>query len=231
MPAPDFNGMLRQNDRYRQRVKDRNRRRHRAILAQQTPSRPRSRPGPKGKSDAGSSTVVAIVIVVLIVLFGRGFVGPDDSPSAPAAGAGGTAEGQKLLAEAIKFDNKAYVWGGGHPVTEAVVSQGVDCSGLVSVSVYRAFGINDDRLAEGFRRSPHWKSISMADARAGDIMYRLIATHGGDTDHVVFVAENNGSGKFRSFEAYGSNGIPYNDQVGYKNRTYKEFTGALRFVL
>lgn len=180
------------------------------------------------------------VIVAALVFSGQANIvdfeklgsGGGTSQSAPKAGAGGTADGQKLLAEAVKFDDKAYVWGGGHPPTESVVARGVDCSGLVSVAVLRAFKINDDRLAEGFRRSPHWKKISMEDARAGDIMYRLISTHGGSTDHVVFVAENKGSGKFRSFEAYGTNGgqIPHADQVGYKNRTYKEFTGALRFV-
>jgi cell wall-associated NlpC family hydrolase len=152
------------------------------------------------------------------------------SQSAPKAGAGGTADGQKLLAEAVKFDNKAYVWGGGHPPTEAVVSRGVDCSGLVSVAVLRAFGINDDRLAEGFRRSPHWKKVDMKDARPGDIVYRLIATHGGDTDHVAFVANNKGPDNLQTFEAYGSNGIPYDEQVGYKDRKYKNFTGALRFT-
>ena len=156
--------------------------------------------------------------------------GGGTSQSAPKAGAGGTDDGKKLLAEAVKFDNKAYVWGSGHPVTESSVSRGVDCSGLVSVAVYRAFGINDDRLAEGFRRSPHWKKIKMEDARPGDIVYRLIATHGGDTDHVAFVADNNGSNDLRTFEAYGSNGIAYDDQVGYKNRKYKNFTGALRFT-
>lgn len=182
-------------------------------------------------------TFVSVIVAAIffsgqadIIKFENLGSGGGTSQSAPQAGPEGTADGKKLLAEAVKFDDKAYVWGGGHPPTEPIVSRGVDCSGLVSVSVLRAFGINDDRLAEGFRRSPYWKKVDMEDARPGDIMYRLIATHGGTTDHVVFVAENNGSGKFRSFEAYGSNGVPYDDQVGYKNRTYKEFTGALRFA-
>ena len=201
----------------------------------------------RGQVQGGSgmgSALLAFLGVIAAVLFVSGQAnivnfenlgsssGGGSSQSAPKAGPGGTSDGKKLLAEAVKFDDKAYVWGGGHPPTEAVVSRGVDCSGLVSVSVLRAFGINDDRLAEGFRRSPHWKKISMEDARPGDIVYRLIATHGGETDHVAFVADNKGSKDLRTFEAYGTNGgrIPHKDQVGYKNRTYKEFTGALRFV-
>lgn len=156
--------------------------------------------------------------------------GGGTSRSVPKAGAGGTKDGQALLAEALKFEDKAYVWGGGHPPTESVVARGVDCSGLVSVSVLRAFGINDDRLAEGFRRSPHWKKIDMKDARAGDIMYRLIATHGGETDHVVFVVDNKGKNALRVFEAYGSRGVPHNDQIKHSNRSYGDFTGALRFT-
>ncbi len=239
MPEPDFKGRLRRNEQARQQLFAANENRHKAILARQTPRRPRPRTGSRGgsqQSDAGKSTLTAVVVLVLVVFLGNatGIIKHDDSKgssssSAPKAGNDGTSDGQKLLAEAVKFDNKAYVWGGGHPPTEAIVSKGVDCSGLVSVSVLRAFGINDDHLAEGFRRSKYWKPIDMKDARPGDIVYRLIATHGGDTDHVAFVAKNNGPNDLRTFEAYGSNGIPYDEQVGYKNRKYKSFTGALRF--
>jgi hypothetical protein len=174
------------------------------------------------------------VLAALVAMAAIAFYvfGPDIPMPTAGSGSDPTADGRKLLAEAVKLDDKAYVWGGGHPPTEAVVSTGVDCSGLITVAVLRAFDINDDRLADDFRNSKYWKPIDMKDARAGDIMYRLIATHGGDTDHVVFVAENKGSGKFRSFEAYGTNGgkIPHDDQVGYKDRTYKEFTAALRFT-
>ena len=220
------------------RQQEARRRQQQLRLAQQR--RAQNRRGQvQGGGGMGSAFAVFIGVIVFALFVSNSVdlvnfenLGSDKgtSQSAPKAGAGGTKDGQALLAEAVKFDNKAYVWGGGHPPTESVVSRGVDCSGLVSVAVLRAFNITDDRLAEGFRRSPHWKKVDMKDARPGDIMYRLIATHGGDTDHVVFVAENNGSGKFKSFEAYGSNGIAYDDQVGYKDRTYKQFTGALRFT-
>jgi cell wall-associated NlpC family hydrolase len=195
----------------------------------------------QGKTGGGGSggTIALFLVGILalmMLLNGTGaiHVGGAAQASSPSqrsnsGGSGGAADGQKLLAEAVKFDDKAYVWGGGHPPTEAVVSRGVDCSGLISVSVLRAFGINDDRLAEGFRRSPHWKRIDMKDARAGDIMYRLIATHGGDTDHVVFVVENKGSKNLKIFEARTSNG-PRDQQIRFSDKKYSEFTGALRFT-
>lgn len=152
------------------------------------------------------------------------------SSSSSGSGRSSSSDSRAILREAKKFDSKAYIWGGGHPPTERVVRQGVDCSGLITVAVLRATGINDDRLAEGFRRSPHWKKISFREAGPGDILYRLIATHGGSTDHVVIVVDNKGNGKLTVFEAYGSRDIPHSKQIrqsgGHK---YKEYTGALRF--
>ena len=161
---------------------------------------------------------------------GAGYIDDSGKKSKKPKGTSSPALSRSLLEHAVRYDSRRYVWAGGHPPRKNFRG-GLDCSGLINVTVLEVTNIKEDRVAEGSRRSKHWKKIKMGEAGPGDIVYRLIATHGGSTNHVAFVAENDPKKKkLRTFEAYGSKNIAPRDQVGFKNRTYENFTGALRFV-
>lgn len=199
-------------------------------------------------NDGGMGAIIVFFLVIGFGLFGAQKVGVIDiaALAAPKAGPGSGSSAQKenekkpdaptdirrkLLDEARKFDNKAYIWGGGHPPTSSKINQGVDCSGLVNVAVLRATEgrVNENRLAQTFRYSPNWKHIKMSEAGPGDILYRLIATHGGTTDHVVFVVENKGKNNVKIFEA-ATYAVPYNEQIRYATNSYADYTAAMRYI-
>lgn len=175
--------------------------------------------------------VIAYLAKAMFGIDVLGAVSGNDPESSRNAKAGSSSVSKQLLAAARKYDDLRYIWGSGHPPDEPSSRRGMDCSGLINVAVMDVTGIKENHVAESFRRSKHWKKIKMKDAGPGDIMYRLISTHGGNTDHVVFVVENRGKDDLVTFEAYGSNNVPRKDQIGVKtHRDYSDFTGALRFV-
>lgn len=171
--------------------------------------------------------VIALAAGALALVAKMGFLGDVHLPSfssGPAAEAPKVDDGPAILAEAKKHDSERYVMGGGHP-PKGYDGSGLDCSGLINVAVLAATGVNEDRLAQNFKDSKHWAKINFADAKPGDIMYRLKAEKGGKWDHVVIVVENNGSGKLTAFEAQGiDSGI-----LTTRGNKYSEFSGALRF--
>ena len=122
--------------------------------------------------------------------------GGDSSGNTTTSGSGGAcaastgspdcanAQGNaKILCEAKKYDAVSYVWGGGHaggaayhkacPTLDSGQACGLDCSGLVSVAVFDAFG-GSGKLAwdtNSLRAdSTHWKQVSLSQAQAGDVI-------------------------------------------------------------
>ena len=155
--------------------------------------------------------------------------------SMPSFGGGGTDSavatsdyGPAILAEARKYDKESYRWAGGHPPA-SYSGGGLDCSGLIDVAVLKATGVNENRTADSFRNSPHWKAIPFEQATTGDIVYRLTQTHGGKVDHVAIVVANGGPAALTIFEASSPDGPVANQIRESANRKYSEFTAALRF--
>ncbi len=144
--------------------------------------------------------------------------------------------GAAILAQAKTYDNEHYVLGhdgsgdGGHPPSKYHWGKGLDCSGLINVSVLKVTGISEDDVADSFRNSKHWKSIKKKDVRAGDIMYILMANHPGrGSDHVVIVESNKGDGKLNVFAARTSND-DWADQIrASTGQQYSLYDGALRW--
>lgn len=151
----------------------------------------------------------------------------------------------KILCEALKYDRYGYQYGGGHyqganNAASRFVrefksgkypdgSSVLDCSSLVGVAVYEAFGVDDLRVAQDYRRSPNWQPVSFGDAKPGDVMYHLGG--GGEFDHIVIVYKNGGNGNLTVFEAAGSVDIPYARQIRIStDQRYSRFTGALRYI-
>jgi len=202
-------------------------------------SRRRQRPRNGGSGQVAGAIFGFVVMFMLASYVSRAIFGVDilanmsggasGVQSAPKVGKTSSAVSRKILAEAVKYDNKPYIWAAGHPPTEAIARRGVDCSGLINVAVMKATGIKEDNLAESFRRSKHWKKIAMKSAGAGDIMYDL-RDPGDSADHVALVVDNKGSGKLTIFEARTRHG-PLSEQIRYSyNQKYKRFDGALRFT-
>jgi hypothetical protein len=143
---------------------------------------------------------------------------PSTSTSDCAAGSASsspdctTAPGDpKILCEAKKYDPVDYVWGGGHaggsayhaacPTIKANDSScGLDCSGLVSVAVYDAFGNNTSWDTNSLRSDgTNWKEVMFNQLQPGDVIEpdsghveiidhvqgSTINTFGGHTDKVA----------------------------------------------
>jgi cell wall-associated NlpC family hydrolase len=117
----------------------------------------------------------------------------------------------KILCEAKKYDPVDYVWGGGHAGGAAYHTAcstieannpacGLDCSGLVSVAVYDAFGNGSSWNTDGIASdSSNWKEVSFSQLRPGDTIVpdpghveivdhvkgNIVYTFGGHTDKVA----------------------------------------------
>jgi hypothetical protein len=125
----------------------------------------------------------------------------------------------KILCEAKKYDRVDYVWGGGHaggsayhkacPTIESNSSAcGLDCSGLVSVSIFDAFG-GSGSLAWNTNSlrtdTANWQEVSFDKIEAGDVIEP-------DSEHVEIVDHVKGS-TIHTFGAHSAN-KPQPDQVG-----------------
>jgi hypothetical protein len=121
----------------------------------------------------------------------------------------------QIACKAYQFDNYGYLWGGGHSGT----AQGfmsdfkagkytagkdaiLDCSGLVRMSIYSAFGVDIGGMGTGSYPSfSKFQAIPKSSAAAGDILYKdghteiivsndpakqLVQTFGAHTEHTVF---------------------------------------------
>ncbi|MDL2341590.1 MAG: phage tail tip lysozyme [Patescibacteria group bacterium] len=141
--------------------------------------------------------------------------------------------GAKILCAAERFDPLAYVFGGGHGASAATFMQhfnsgrydGLDCSSLVGIAVYNAFGVDDIRVSSGYASDKNWQAIPVDQATTGDLLWSY--------GHVEFVVENKGGGNFRDFGAHTAN-APLDKQIGFDNLNVSNFPdgigGALRYI-
>lgn len=120
----------------------------------------------------------------------------------------------KILCAAKGYDNAMYVYGAGHqgPVAWKKTcptvnsSCALDCSSLVSVAIYDAFGVELNQTTyTQVTDSAHWKKISFSEVRAGDIVQP-------DPGHVEIVDYVEGK-VIHTFGAHNPN-LPPADQVG-----------------
>ncbi len=138
----------------------------------------------------------------------------------------------KILCEAKKYDPVDYVWGGGHaggaayhqacPTIQANDSAcGLDCSGLVSVAVYDAFG-NDNSWTTYtiVSDSANWKQISFSQLQPGDLIEP-------DPGHVEIVDHVQGPNVF-TFGAHSST-FPQPQQVGPAEYTNAENNSSYNY--
>ncbi len=138
----------------------------------------------------------------------------------------------RILCEAKKYDPVSYVWGAGHgggaawhsscPTIDA--SCGLDCSGLVNLAVYDAFGVDlrQNTYAEVSDKQ-HWKEISVDALQPGDIIQP-------NPDHVEIVDHISGDLVY-TFGAH-SNSPPQSTQVGPASAPYSKngILHALHYV-
>jgi hypothetical protein len=101
--------------------------------------------------------------------------------SAPG-GAGGSAVGEQVVAEARKALGVPYVWGGND------LTSGVDCSGLVQ-QVFRKHGIELPRLSADQARAGV-PVASLAEARPGDLIAWDNSGRNVGADHVAIYVGN-----------------------------------------
>ncbi|HEX8227184.1 MAG TPA: NlpC/P60 family protein [Candidatus Saccharimonadales bacterium] len=145
---------------------------------------------------------------------GEGDGGSDDST--PASGDCQDVKGNaRILCEAKEWDGVWYRWAGGHqggakflkgcpdpsnaprnkahggPYNGNPSPCGVDCSGLVTMAINRAFGLKlDGWTTKGMNNNPDvWKKIPMEDAKAGDIVTQGL---GKNVHHVEIVRKMKG---------------------------------------
>jgi cell wall-associated NlpC family hydrolase len=105
----------------------------------------------------------------------------------PAAGEGGSAFGDRVVAAARKWLGTPYSWGGGGPegpgrgFAQGAATVGFDCSSLVQYAVYHASGgsVVPPRVSQ--LQVTAGKPVDRADMRPGDVIgFRLGVTY----DHV-----------------------------------------------
>jgi cell wall-associated NlpC family hydrolase len=147
-----------------------------------------------------------------------------------------SAEGRaKILCEAKKYDIVSYVWGGGHPGGGAAYHKacktintgdacGLDCSGLVSVAVYDAFGGNGTLAwdTNSLRAdTANWREVSFGEVKPGDVMEP-------DAGHVEIVDHISGS-TIHTFGAH-STSYPQPKQVGPTTYSKSSSTQYFRYI-
>jgi N-acetylmuramoyl-L-alanine amidase len=141
----------------------------------------------------------------------------------------------KLLCAAEQWAGKAYVFGGGHESAALFMQHfaagqydGLDCSSLVGVAVYTAFGVDDVRVSGGYASSPNWKVVPIEQAQPGDVL--------ANAGHIEFIVQNKGGGNFYDFGAHQS-GVPLPQQISFDTLNIADFPDyaadgvqALRYI-
>lgn len=172
---------------------------------------------------------IAVIVIALVIVAKAGLIpaGAESTANTKPASSVSAA----ILAEAKKYDDDPYVWGGGHPPSAYKKGDGLDCSGLIDVAVLKVTGINENYTARDFRTSKYWKKVKLRKAKAGDLVYLLMERHPGHTsDHVAIVVSNHGSGKLTVFEAASARIRPRSLQIRQSSgHHYSDYDGALRF--
>ncbi len=162
---------------------------------------------------------------------GGGCAAVDGSVSPDCTGAVGSV---KILCEAKKYDVVSYVWGGGHAGGAAYHKAcktintgepcGLDCSGLVSVAVYDAFGaISPVAWDTNSLRADtkNWQAISQDKVQPGDVMEP-------DAGHVEIVDHISG-GTVHTFGAHSSS-YPQERQVGPSSYSTSDSLLYFRYI-
>jgi len=184
--------------------------------------------------------IFLVLIALFFVAVKTGILHVDASGSAatatPSAAPSSDADDAALLAKALTYDSESYVYGdagnggGGHPPAAYKPGMGLDCSGLVDVTVLQVTGINENNAARDFRNDKHWAAVDMTAARAGDIVYLLRENHAGHTDdHVGFVVSNDAAKRTLVVFEAATWETDQPDQIRQKPYPYAYFDGALRF--
>ncbi len=145
----------------------------------------------------------------------------------------------KPLCEALKYDAYGYEWGGGHGSTAEQfvrkfksgsftpgVSRILDCSGLVRITIYEAFGtdIGGGNVASTMPRTDIFQKIPISEARPGD----FVTQH--DLKHVAIVMANHtDSNKFDIFHARSPRN-QFTDQISQSTTSYSSVNAAYRYI-
>lgn len=159
-----------------------------------------------------------------------------DNGSASGSADCSSAQGnQKILCEALKYDPLGYQqlpyghvapekWHQNCPTIDPNNEKcKLDCSGLISLAVYDAFGVSDLLTSGAFASSPNWKKIDFSEVKPGDMLQK--------DGHVALIETHEGTGmSARIFQASTSSG-PLENQINHKDITMPaQFTSALRYI-
>ncbi len=141
----------------------------------------------------------------------------------------------QISCHAFKFDDYGYLWGGGHDGTAADfmtkfnaggfvagTDSIVDCSGLIRMSIYDAFGVDVGGIAtSNMLGNSNFVEVSKADAKPGDILLR--------SGHTEIIVSNDVAGqKFQQFGAH-TQDTAFPKQIGPASGTYGAWEHVLRF--
>jgi cell wall-associated NlpC family hydrolase len=141
----------------------------------------------------------------------------------------------QIACKAYQFDPYGYLWGGGHggtakgfmadfkagkytPNQDAIL----DCSGLVRMAIYDAFGVDIGGVStEGYRSLSKFKEIKLEEAKAGDILYKP-----GHTE--IIVSNNTSQKRYTTFGAHTAN-TAQAKQIGPSSYSYSSVSNVYRF--
>ena len=147
------------------------------------------------------------------------------------SGTGPAPVAASILSDAESHDSESYQWSYGHSPGSWHTGDGMDCSGLIIVSVYEATHGKvrlDGEVVSDFPNDGHWKTIPISQAQPGDILLRL--TGDNNHDHVALVVANHHDGYFALFAAWTSN-VAQADQVSlHPNDSGGWYSKAARFT-
>lgn len=96
-------------------------------------------------------------------------VTPTVNTTTPNVNASGTRSAVVQAAQQMVNNGVPYVWGGGHSTAELQSPTGLDCSGLVAYAFLK--GANMNVLGTAADQAAMTKSISIADAQPGDLLF------------------------------------------------------------
>lgn len=96
-------------------------------------------------------------------------VTPATNSTTPNVNASDTRSAVVQAAQQMVNNGVPYVWGGGHSTAELQSPTGLDCSGLVAYAYLK--GANMNVLGTASDQAAMTKSISIADAQPGDLLF------------------------------------------------------------
>jgi hypothetical protein len=145
----------------------------------------------------------------------------------------------KILCESLKYDNYGYLWGGGHSGTaeqfvrrfnSGVYTPGrsniLDCSGLVRMAVYEAFGtdIGGGNVASTMPLTQYFQRIPIEEAKPGDFFAR------DDLEHVGIIWGNNTADRTLEIFHASTDGVEFSRQIRYDPALSYDGNHAYRYI-